>query len=71
MWAGYVAGRVAGERCELAGRGEDVIRPTGKPGFEFIEATIDDVTVTGGNTPVVNPGTEHWQRAFELSRLVF
>jgi hypothetical protein len=71
MRAGYVAGRVVGERCELAGRGEDVIRPTGKPGFEFVDARIDHGTVTAGNTALVNPGTAHWQRALELSRLVF
>ena len=65
------AGYVAVERCELTGRGEDVSRPTGIPVFEFVDASIDDVTVTGGNTALVNPGTEHWQRAFELSRLVF
>ena len=59
------------ERCELTGRGEDVNRPTGIAVFEFVDARIDDVTVTAGNTALVNPATVHWQRAFELSRLVF
>jgi hypothetical protein len=71
MRAGYVAGRVAAQRCELTGRGEDVTRSTGIPVFEFVEATIDEVTVTGRDTALVNPGTEHWQRAFELFWLVF
>jgi hypothetical protein len=46
-------------------------RPTGTPVVEFVDVAIDDVAVTGGDTALVNLGTEHWQRALELSRLVF